>query len=124
MNAQRRSEVEHIINDVENMIVECNLQIEKGTAKYASEQAWLEAAGKLSDKISDLLTEAQDAAKRDADTSAKETRDHADLLESSVNLELALNDVNLAVDAIGNQDFTDAREKLNKTLHALRKTIG
>lgn len=124
MNAQRRSEVEHIINDVEAMIVECNLQLEKGTAKYQSPQAWMEAAGSLSDKISDLLTEAQHAAKKDSDTSAKETRDHYDLLESSENLETALNDVNLAVDAIGNADYKDAREKLDKTLHALRKTIG
>lgn len=124
MNAQRRSEAEHLIDDIQNMIVECNLQMEKGTAKYASAEAWLQAGGALSDKLSDLLTETQGAAVRDSETSAKETRDHDDLLESSENLETALNDVNLAVDALGNEDYKDAREKLEKTVHALRKAMG
>lgn len=124
MNAERRSEVENLIDKIEQMVVECNLQLEKGTSKYETTQAWLQSGGSLSDKISDLLTQAQGAARRDSETSAKETRDHYDLLESSANLETALNDVNLAVDALGNEDFKDAREKFEKTVHALRKAIG
>ena len=124
MNQERRKEVEHIIDDLQKMIVECNLQLEGGHPKYTTMQAWLKAGGDLSDKISDLLTEEQGAALRDSTTSDRERRDHSDLLESSGNLESALDNVNDAVDALGSEDYEDARRRLNDTVEDLRKAMS
>lgn len=124
MNQERRKEVEHIIDDIQKMIVECNLKLEGGHAKYTTMQAWLKAGGELSDKISDLLTEEQGAALRDSTTSGRERQDHSDLLESSGNLENALDNVNDAVDALGSEDYEDARKRLDDTVADLRKAMS
>lgn len=124
MNQQRRTETEHLIDELQKMIVECTLQLEGGHPKYTTMQAWLKAGGELSDKISDILTEEQGAALRDSTTSDRERRDHNDLLESSGNLESALDNVNDAVDALGNENYEDARKRLQDTVDALRKAMS
>lgn len=120
MNRERRTETEHLINEVQELVVECRLAQEKGSGKYTTTEAWLKAGGELSDKIADLLTEAQDAA---VDGSHKE-QDHDDLLASSEHLEEALEDVNDAVDALGDSDYEDAAGRLEDTIAALRRAMG
>ena len=121
MNQQRRTEVEHLINEGQQLAVECQLQLEKGSAKYTTADAWLKAGAAFSDKVADLLTEEQDAAA--ARSSEDKQRDHEDLLASSVHLEEALESANEAVDALGEAEYAEAEKLLEKTLAALRRAM-
>ncbi|MBD5560416.1 MAG: hypothetical protein HDQ87_08710 [Clostridia bacterium] len=124
MNQERRTETEHLVSEVRELAVECQLAEEKGSAKYTTTDAWLRAGGELSDKISDLLTEEQDAAASGEETSRRKERDHADLLSTSAHLEEALEDMNDAVDALGEADYAAAGRQLDAVLDALNRAMG
>lgn len=122
MNQERRTETEHLIDEAQQLAVECRLEAEKGSAKYTTTDAWLKAGADYSDKISDLLTEEQDAAAER--TSEDKSRDHEDLLTSSVHLEDALEAANDAVDALGEADYRGAGTHLEESVAALRRALG
>lgn len=120
MNQQRRTETEHLISEAQELAVECQLQKEKGSAKYTTADAWLKAGGELSDKIADLLTEEQDAAV----SGERKERDHEDLLSSSEHLEEALECANDVVDDLGNAEYESAEKNLEETIAALRRAVS
>lgn len=121
MNQERRTETEHLIGEAQQLAVECQLQKERGSAKYTTTDAWLKAGGDLSDRISDMLTEEQDAA---VSRQNRSERDHDDLLATSEHLEDALESANDAVDALGNAEYEDAEKCLEETISALRRAMG
>lgn len=121
MNQERRKETERLLSEAQELAVECQLAQKKGSAKYTTTDAWLKAGADLSDKISDMLTEEQDAA---VSSEERPGRDHADLLATSEHLEEALECANDAVDALGEAAYEEAGKRLEETMAALRRARG
>lgn len=124
MDRERRTEVEHIVSKTEELIAQIDLVFREGEPKYRTPDAWEQAVGSVSDKISDILTEEQGALRTDSEDSAKETEAHVALEETVEYLEHALNQTNAALDAVGSEDFEDARTRLQDSIHQLNKAMG
>lgn len=123
MNQERKTEVEKLIDETEEIKRQVNLQLAEDHPKYQDADAWVQAVSALSDKIADVLTEERDTLQTEGWTQPKETKEHADLTEIVIHMEHALNHCNAALDSIEEEDFEQARTELDDQIHQLKKSI-
>lgn len=125
MNRERRTEVEHLVNETQNLIAEVDMKLnETGTPKYRDKRDWEKAFTAVSDKISDILTEEQGALDTADEESEKKEEARRALEESVAHLESALDACNAALDSVENEDYEQARSMLDDQVHDLQKAMG
>lgn len=123
MKEQRKTELQGILDEAEELRRQVNLQLKEDHPKYQDQGAWEQAVGALSDKLSDILTEERDDLETEAWMDPKETPEHADLTEIVIHMEHALNHCNAALDSIEEKDFEQARTELDDLIHQIKKSM-
>ena len=125
MNAERRHEIENLINETEELRRQVDIKLDGGDPKYKDSVEWQRAIADLTDKITDLATEERDVLEASEADGHKENEEYDSLMGAVVHLEHALEDCNAALDAIADDDdFEEAQEGLTSAVDQLTKAIN